>query len=43
MLAELEAQLKERQVVAPVDAEVSVMDLHPIQEPFSPLSNQLQL
>lgn len=29
MLAELEAQLKERQVVAPVDAEVSVMDLHP--------------
>jgi len=29
MLAELEAQLKERRVVAPVDAEVSVMDLHP--------------
>ncbi|HEY9730629.1 MAG TPA: efflux RND transporter periplasmic adaptor subunit [Drouetiella sp.] len=29
MLAELEAQLKERQVIAPVDAEVSVMDLHP--------------
>jgi HlyD family secretion protein len=29
VLAELDAQLKERQVVAPVDAEVSVMDLHP--------------
>lgn len=29
MLKELDAQLAERQVVAPVDAEVSVMDLHP--------------
>jgi HlyD family secretion protein len=29
MLAELDAQLKERQVIAPVNAEVSVMDLHP--------------